>query len=251
MRSCLCVGLILATLAQPQSARADDHVAVCADQAERAQELRDSAKLVEAREALVACAQRECPDAVRSACTEWLADLERRIPSIVVAARDDDGGEIVSFRATLDGVVLPDSAATTAFRADPGAHVLRCEAQGFAAASERVTLREAEGVRVVSLVLHRDGREGRLPVPLPSKRFPVLTYVLGGASLISFGIAGASGISGAAEYRRLEEQCAPGCAASELDGVRARFLVADVALAVGVAALGGAVLAFVLHGKAP
>lgn len=237
-------------LASPASARAGepDRVAACADAAERGQELRSARKLVDARPLFVACAQRECPTAVRDSCVEWLAELDRRLPSIVVSAKDPDGRDVGGVVVTLDGAALPATVTSTAYAVDPGPHRLRAEAPGREPASEDVILREGEPLRVLSLVLpaaesagaHRDGsRHGDRP-------FPVVPVVLGATSLVALGAFAFFGATGASDYRGLERTCAPDCASARADGVRTKFLIADVALVVavvsGVAA--GALLVF-------
>jgi hypothetical protein len=234
--------LVGAALALPlREARAEDRVAVCADAAERGQELRDAHELVEARSELVTCAQRECPGAIREPCNEWLADLDRRIPSIVVGAKDPQGRDIGAVRVTLDGAPLPATVTSTAHRINPGPHTLRAEAPGFEASSEEIVVREGEPLRVVSMILERTESAGASPVPpappvtTDAARFPVVPVVLAAASVVALGVFAYAGATGASDYRNLERTCAPDCARGEADGVRTRFLVADVALLVGLA----------------
>ena len=49
---------------------------------------RRSGKLLAARAALLACSREICPDAVRGDCVDWLEDVNRSVPSVVVTARD-------------------------------------------------------------------------------------------------------------------------------------------------------------------
>ncbi len=65
---------VLAALASPAMA-ADGVGAECARSAEKAQTLRDAAKLVEAREQLLVCARDVCPRAVTSDCLGWIHDV--------------------------------------------------------------------------------------------------------------------------------------------------------------------------------
>jgi hypothetical protein len=234
--------LVGAALGLPvREARAEDRVAVCADAAERGQELRDARKLVEARPELVTCAQRECPSAIREPCNEWLADLDRRTPSIVVGAKDQEGRDIGAVRVTLDGAPLPATVTSAAHRINPGPHTLRAEAEGFEASSEEIMVREGEPVRVVSMTLKRTEIADASPVrPAPpvttnAARFPVVPVVLAATSVVALGVFAYAGATGASDYRSLERTCAPDCARVEADGVRARFFVADVALVVAIA----------------
>ena len=246
------LSLSLVALAAP--ALAADRAAACADQAEQSQVLRDTHKLVDARALMVSCAQLECPAVVRASCTEWLAELDKRIPSIVVSAKDEDGRDLPSVHVSVDGVRATDEIASSAVRLDPGEHVLRYQLTGYREADERVVLREGEGLRVLRVTLARDGAATsptRTAVNTPPA--PTLTgtravspfvYVLGGAAVVAAGFFTYFGLTGASEYRRLEGQCAPHCTSAEMDPVRARFLVADVALVTSLVSLGGAAAFF-------
>lgn len=237
----------LALVTTARQARADDaRVGACADAAERGQELRAAQKLVEARRSFVTCAQRECPVAVRDSCVEWLGDLDRRAPAIVVGAKDESGRDVRDVVVTLDGERLPATVTSTAAFVNPGAHVLRAEAPGHTAISEDVVLREGEPLRMIALTLRTNGAAvpsatiGPAPASPASpdargpRPFPVVPVALGGASLVALGVFGVVGATAASDYRALDRECAPGCASGRVDGVRTRFLVADVALVVGV-----------------
>lgn len=247
--------LVLAAIASPRTARAqgDDDAGAgavaCADGAERGEELRDAAKLVEARELFVACAQRECPKAVRESCAEWLADVERRIPSIVVNARDAAGRDVSAVRATIDGAPLPPSVVATAARVDPGPHAMRYEADGFAPIEERVILREGEGVRVLPVTFR--SAVAAAPHAARPARPTALTWALGGTAVVSLGVFTVFGLMGVSDYRTLDRDCAPRCSQDRIDGVRDKFVVADVGLVVGILAAGGALASYLLSGSPP
>jgi len=238
--------LAVLTTGASREARADERVSVCADAAERGQELRDAHRLVEARPQFVTCAQRECPSVVRVSCTEWLADLDRRTPSVVAGVKDDEGHDIPGATVALDGVPLSGSVTSSAVAVNPGAHVMRYAAAGYDPVEESVVLREGEPLRVLSATLHRAGarndtRERPAAAEGPARPLPVLPLVLGGASVLALSIFAYSGLTGASDYRRLERDCGPRCAPGDIDGVRSKLLVADVALVVGLVAGGAAV----------
>ncbi len=235
--------LLLAAMLLAAPAWADQRATTCADAAEHAQELRDAHQLVEARRELVVCAQRDCPNVVRSACLEWLEQLDRRTPSLVVGVKDELGRDIAGVTVTLDGLPLAATVTSTAVAVNPGAHVVRYAAPGFDPLEEPVVLREGEPLRVLSATLHRSGAaEGPPPIAAPAatRGVPVLPIVLGGVSVVALSIFAYEGLSGAADYRRLDRDCGPRCSSSQIDGVRSTFLVADVALVVGVLTAGAA-----------
>ena len=80
-----------AVMLSPELARADVTRAQCVEAYERAQYMRRESKLRGAREALLVCAQDSCPAATRGDCVPWLAEVERALPTIVIAARDERG----------------------------------------------------------------------------------------------------------------------------------------------------------------
>jgi hypothetical protein len=47
--------------------------------------------LIEAREQLRACAAAQCPAVVQTDCAGWLAEVEKALRSVVVAAKDGAG----------------------------------------------------------------------------------------------------------------------------------------------------------------
>ncbi len=249
-RAAFLFGVALPLAVFAPSVRAADRASECADHAEQSQILRDERKLVEARALMVSCAQLECPAVVRGSCTEWLAELDKRVPSIVVSAKDAEGRDLTNVRVTVDGKKAPDGISSSAVRLNPGEHVLRYELDGYRAAEEKAVLREGEGLRVLRVTLAHDApflAPTPAPVsaaPLPGRAVSPFVFVLGGAAIVAAGFFTYFGLSGAAEYRRLEGQCAPHCASSDLDGVRSRFLVADVALVTSLVSLGGAAAVF-------
>src|SRR5688572_17554451 len=130
-----------AVQATPASAAPLDKQA-CVDAATRGQIQRDDLKLNAAAEAFALCADASCPVAVRTSCTEWLADVRSRIPSVTVRLVDGPS----------DGATLLIDGAAASFdkpqALDPGPHAVRIETANGApvtrsfslAASEKTTL---------------------------------------------------------------------------------------------------------------
>src|SRR5215472_11973757 len=65
--------------------------AACVDAAETGQRLRKEGRLISARDSLLVCASPECPEVVSQDCTGWLGEVQRRLGSVVVRARDPHG----------------------------------------------------------------------------------------------------------------------------------------------------------------
>jgi len=95
-----------------RGALADDKQ-VCVDAYAKAQELKDTSSLLAARESLRACSNAACTAFIVKDCTDWLATIEREIPSVVFAVKTATGEHVTdvfvttasnpSFRGNVDG----------------------------------------------------------------------------------------------------------------------------------------------------
>ncbi len=132
-----------------------------------------------------------------------LAEVDARIPSLVVSVADSNGKDVVGADILLDGVRLPAAGAGRAFTLDPGPHVLRASGKKVDPVEERIVVRERERERVIKLVLRSQEPPPRPPVavvgPPPRRTIPALSWVLGGVAVV--GGAG-SRTSGPAEWAR-------------------------------------------------
>ena len=78
-----------------------------------------------------------------------------------------------------------------------------------------------------------------------------MSYVLGGLGLAGLGTFVAYRVSAANLEDELDQVCAPRCSRSATDGVDQRYLMSNVALGVGAAAIAGAVLVYTLTPEHP
>ncbi|UQA56920.1 hypothetical protein [Polyangium aurulentum] len=226
----------------PKSAREETKRA-CIDASEQGQELRDHGKLLEARERFRACSAAACPQIVRKDCAGWLVDVEERIPTVVLGARDPDGRDLAAVRVVVDGAPLVDALDGQAIPLDPGVHSVRFEWTGGAPVDLRVVLREGEKRRAL------DAQFLRAPVAAPSRPVPIAPIVLGGVALAAGAAFTGLALSAKSDFDHLQATCAPHCAPAEVDPVRAKLVAANVSLGVSIAALGvGAVLLAVRPG---
>jgi len=95
-----------------RGAHADDKQA-CVDAYAKAQELKETSSLLAARESLRACSNASCTAFIVKDCTDWLATIEREIPSVVFAVKTATGEQVTdvavttasnpSFRGNVDG----------------------------------------------------------------------------------------------------------------------------------------------------
>jgi hypothetical protein len=229
---------------------------VCIEEHEKGQSLRREERWQVAMETFLSCSRAECPQVIRDECGTWFTDLQQRLPSVVVQAVDDQGGELPGAKLTVDGGDARISA--TAVPMDPGEHRFRIELNGAGIQRyERtetesvVNLREGEHGRVVRLVLpvrratvalaHDSAHASTTAPPAIERRINLPAWIVlgvAGAGAVTFGGFALGG-------RSLESDrasgCAPSCSDDAVSPVRRAYFVADVAL--GVALVSGAVAA--------
>jgi hypothetical protein len=241
----------------------------CVRSADSAQQLRLAGKLLAAQEQLVACADPGCPPVVRVACSEWLNDIRKSIPSVVLAAKESVrrcGGEaavrdVVDVDVQIDGRLLARRLDGRAIAMDPGTHVLRFELRdGAAPREETIVLREGEKLREVNVVLETrvsepcgNGSEGagKSSAGNGAERehgSPTLTgaYIASTVSLLSLGGFAFFAASSHAKYRDLVHTCGPYCSSQQSGPFLLEQDVADVCLGVGLASAALAVWLFLI-----
>jgi hypothetical protein len=229
---------------------ADKDADVCADLSEKGQLLKIKGKLREARDTFLECVKDKCPPLVRKDCGQFLVDLETAMPTIVVAAREPSGADLTDVRVIIDGEVLTTRLEGKALPMDPGVHKFRFEAKGRVTVDQTIVVREGERNRVISVTLAPEADTTVPPKPTPIEPGPpVAAWIATGISVVGFGTFAAFGLSARAEFNDLEKRCGSRCAEKDVDRVRARALVADIGLAVGVLGAGAATYFFIDHAK--
>lgn len=268
-RSMLCAAAVVAALASSRRAVAADKVA-CVEAAEAGQRLRKEGHLVSARDRLLVCASRECPDVVSQDCTGWLGEVQRSLGSVIVKARSVAGEPLSDVTVFLDGTELAERAPTAAIDVDPGPHVFRCERTGFAPAERQAQLSEGErghevdcALAPTAQILRREAVGSRAdprvfealpPKPPETAPLPWVVWPLGGIALAGGASFAYFGLTGLADENTLRAKggCAPYCTSTDLEPVRTKFVIADISLGVGVAALAVAAVVVLLHaGRSP
>jgi hypothetical protein len=185
--------------------------------------------------AFIECSQESCPSAVRSACVEWLHDVEARRPSVVIAIVAADGRDITEVSIEVEGAAVEQG---TTVQVDPGFHRLRVHAPGYEDTSMSFVAREGEKRRPLRVQLdalrehvgHKSERPGEVITPV--------TWVTGGLAVLAFGSFAYFGLTGRSRASDLRATCAPACAESDRSAVKTRYLVADLSLVAGLL-LGG------------
>jgi hypothetical protein len=243
--------LAASLLASTPSRAAGDDVSQCIAATESSLALRKEGHLQEARTRLVTCARPACPAEIRVECERRLVELGAVQPSIVLAARDDAGGDLVDVHVTLDGAPFVSKLGTAALPVDPGTHELRFEADGREGVSRTVIVREGEKARVIQVVLVRPGSAPRSEGPGEGAGATQRTvgWVVGGAGVVGLGVGSVFGLMAARQWSTTKDECtASSCpnrssAMDDRDRALSLATVSTIALIFGgVATATGAVL---------
>ncbi len=206
------------------------------------------AKLVEAKRAFLACASDDCPDEVREECARLSQEVGNRTPSVVVAVTDSAGADVVDARVLLDGKQVATRIDGRAIILDPGIRNLEVT-DGERTAKARVVIREGEKTRPLMFRFETPAKDATGPRPLgadnatadteTSSGVPTAAWIAGGVGIVALGGFGYFAVTGRAKENDLES-CSPLCSQDEYDSMKQRYLFADIALGIGVAALGTA-----------
>jgi hypothetical protein len=233
----------------------------CVQAADSGQDLRDRGQLLAARTRFLTCGLDACPVVVRAQCQTWLAEVERRTPTVLLRVRDGAGLDLVDVRGFVDGAPLERGLDGRSARLDPGVHVFRFEGAGLEASELRALIRESEKDRLLDVTMRpRSGSalapaapsEGNPPLELagkPSLVVPVLAASLGGVALAGAGLFAGFGADAKARVDHLRASCAPDCRADEVEVAVRHLQVANASLIVGAVAAAGAV--FLLAWRPP
>ena len=234
----------------PAVARADDKAA-CLDAATKGQRLRDGHKLVEAREQLRVCAAAACPAVVQSDCANWLAEVERALPSVVISAKSGAGADLFDVKVSVDGQPLVSKLDGRAAAMDPGPHTFHFEGAGGASVDEQVLVREGEQSQPVAVVL---GAPPPLATGAPdatgsSSPWKTVGWVAAGVGVAGLAVGTVFGLIAMgdknAAHCGADNLCDPGT----LGGMKSAALLSDVGwIAGGVLLAGGAALVLLSPG---
>jgi hypothetical protein len=253
---------LLGILSFAAPAAADEKQA-CVAASEKAQQLRSAGKLGEAREQLGICGRAECPKLIQQDCTQWMSEVLAALPSVVPAAKDGKGRDLVDVRLTVDGKVATERLDGKPIVLDPGVHSFVFEAKGAAAVKEQVVVKPGEKNRIVTVAISvsdegtasggppSSGAGAVAPADTGSRAQssspPVLAYVLGGLGLVALGAALVLDLGASSDARGLRETCAPNCNQSDVDDVQSKYTIAGVTAGIGGALLITGVVLLIVH----
>lgn len=246
------VASILTFVAQ---AFADDKQA-CSDAYEKTQSLRNGGQLRAAREQALICVREVCPEFIRTDCSTWLTQVEASVPTVVFEVRDADGKDVATGSVSLDGQPWLDVIDLAAHPVDTGTHTFRVESRGSEPAEAKLTLREGDKNKRISVQLKRAAtpqpvvpRAPQSSEPPPEQREggrSIAPWILGGAGAAVLVTGVVLGVVTIAQKSTWEDNCNLKTEECNPDGLDAadtgRTLgpISTVAMVVGGAAIAGA-----------
>ncbi|MFZ5896403.1 MAG: hypothetical protein ACOY0T_35445 [Myxococcota bacterium] len=230
-------------LPQPAQA-ADEVVRACVAAHTEGQVQRGQGQLLAARRHFVACSQPRCPGVVRKECVTFADQVAGEIPSIVVVAKDSQGRDVNLASMILDASWSFDHDFGIALELDPGTHEIILRSADGRAQQQTFLLRAGERLRRViiefpdnpSTPAHQSQPQPR-PQQTTSARHGILPYIIGGIGAVALGSFVGFALDGKAKERDLD-RCKPSCTQAGVDRMRRSYLIADISLAVAVAAVG-------------
>jgi hypothetical protein len=186
--------------------------------------------------------------AARDAKREHSA-LEPRMPSLQIEVRGAPGP-----RVTLDGAPVDPATLGAARPADPGAHVIRAEAEGFATAEQSVTLMERGSATVALSLRPRATVVAPAPPPAAGGPWKILGFSALGLGAGGLVLGAATGIVALGKHADLAKVCPQSdCAghAAEIKSFHAMATTSTVGFVAGATFAAAGVVALVLAPRAP
>lgn len=241
----------------------------CIAASENSQVERSKGHLRAAREVLSRCLAADCPALISKDCNAFLAQLEAITPTVVFRVLDASGRDFVDAQVRVDGELVMSRIDGRARPLDPGPHDVEVRAPNQPVLTQRIVAEEGVKARVIELRFSSPATTmtsspavtptpSVAPTPAPPSSSdrpessgPATGTIVTSAALAGLGVVGLGaftlvGLKANSDYDRLQSTCGSRCAPDEVDRVHGRYQLADVALAVGIGALAGAALVFLL-----
>lgn len=228
---------VMSLVSLSSAARADDKK-VCSDAYEKAQSLRDEGKLVGAREQMRVCARTTCVKFIAKDCATWLADVESRLPSVVLAATDATGASVTEATVSMDGAVLTRQLDGHAVDVDPGKHTFTFALPDGSSIDQPFVVAEGQKAQRVAVSAKKSDAVASNPVgttpAAPAEGAApagagedtstasswngrkTLAVVVGGAGIAGIAVGSIFGITAMSAWSRSKNECnapapSPGC----------------------------------------
>lgn len=258
------LGALLALRVTPASAA--EGPAQCLAAYEEAQVLRSQGDLVASAQQLLTCGGPACPVRMQRDCQRWWDEVQRSLPTVVFRVRGLENEALLGATIAIDGAP-PRPLDGRAVQMNPGQHEVVITHPGYEPLRTPVFITEGEKLEPHDITLLPVG--GATPAgeaaparprrvlapaledlgssagPAPVRRNwtgPIAAgavAALGGVGLAYFGSSARGGEDAL-------DRCTPDCGQGTIDGVKRDYLLANLSLGVGVAALLGAGLMLLL-----
>jgi len=240
-------------------ASAEEGAAQCLQAYEDGQNLRRRGDLLSASQKLLTCGGPACPVRMQRDCQRWWDEVQRSLPTVVFRVRGADNASLSGASIAIDGAAAQPLDGR-ALQMNPGQHLAVFEHPGYAPLRTPVFITEGEKLEphdVTLIALSELGRPALSPPsrmtavpmdPAPGARAPRswtgpiaagAVAALGGVGFAYFGSSAKSG-------EQALDRCTPDCSQGSVDGVKRDYLMANLSLGIGVAALVGAGLMLLL-----
>ena len=197
-----------------------------------------------------------CPLPIRNECTSLYSTVEGRLPTLVFSVVDSNGNDVTDVRVTSGEAQIADGLYGRPTAIDPGRHELRFELPDGQSVTKSVVVRQGEKDRIVAIKLPRSEFTAAASAEAPAatadtstniapdsekKRFtvPVASYVAYGGGVAALATWGTFGLLGRHKDKQLVD-CSPNCPSSrhaDYDTMKRDYLIADIMLGVGAAAI--------------
>ena len=265
----LSFGVLVASVAPRAGAQTRRTVRECIADFERAQHEQASGMLHAARSSANRCIDASCPAPIRKDCESLAEDVGRAIPTLIFRVRDPADADVLEATITLDGAVVPGAVDGRPREVDPGPHEIAATASGFETVRTKIVAEEGVHPRIVELHLRPSPsastasseaaaraapRASAAEGPAPTRPAPgtwIASGTLAAVGVIGLGVFAGFGLDADSDYRHLRDTCHDACPRGDVDSVRSRFQVADVALVTGVVALAAAVVVYLSGPRLP
>lgn len=243
------------------------------------QKLEEEGRLRDAQLQYQACVKSSCGAFMKQQCSLRYSQLENDIPSVVPVALDEGGNPVADVKVSVDGQPLASKIDGRSLQVDPGLHEFSFQTAAGALSIQKILIMQGQRNRPISVELSGSTAKATTPSTLPlqraalvdsrpaventagvtvdadpldnddpdvrpGRRTGVAPWILGGV-----GLAGVGGYALLTFWGRKDNQllgdCTPQCPQSGVDRVKKLYLLANISLGVGAAALVGATYLFI------
>ena len=259
--------LVVGLLLRAAPAHAEEGPTQCLAAYEDAQVLRRQGDLVASARQLLSCGGPACPVRMQRDCQRWWDEVQRSLPTVVFRVRGPDDQALLGATIAIDGAPARPLDGR-AVQMNPGRHEVVFAHPGYESLHTPVFITEGEKLEPHDITLLPVGaaagdtavsgmptaRPRRVLAPAiddlgPSSAAPRRNWTgpiaagavaaLGGVGLAYFGSSARGGEDAL-------DRCTPDCGQGTIDSVKRDYLLANLSLGVGVAALLGAGLMLLL-----